>query len=117
MINKELVKRLIKDVSKSRKPWQDWMHTIETPRGTPSLISSYIQSYYPSNKNLDTMHYGPPLFYISEKLEVSMEAANTIAWPELEFAHYQKNTEGYISKPMVVKFLKNLLKEEDPKIC
>ena len=108
-------------MSKAKEPWQGLMYRFEGDCGTPSCIGGHIESYYCDEitKIRKNSSYDFDEF-ISEKLKIPEVDVSYIIYPKFSFANCSSRvTEegGHITKPMVVKFLKNLLKEEDPAAC
>ena len=120
-MNKELVNRLIKDMSKAEEPSEGFMYRFELDCGTPSCLVGHIESYYYDEIiRIRKCRFYDNDEFISEKLEVPEEGVFSIAYPTFVFANYNckdPSKEGYITKPMLIKFLKNLLKEDDPEAC
>ena len=116
MINKELINRLIKDVENTGTPKLGLMRHFTKPCGSPSCIAGFIASYSsPTGSGI-----AADINDIWKTLGMSHGNAMEVMTPEFRYANYQiedPSKDGHITKAMVVKFLKNLLKEKDPAAC
>ena len=113
-MNRELINRLIKDIENTGTPKFGLMRHFTKPCGSPSCIGGHLKSYFPKYKHYDIEAVA------HKKLKIPETFTEDIIYPRFHFADYcvvNSCAEGHITKPMVIKFLKNLLKEEDPKIC